>query len=205
MRSILTLIALVALGLLAIPQNANADLVCVKKSVKARPNGRVPLKNLIVRTTEATCPKRYVEFSKDTLVEPDDLADTAKPSGADYENTVAVVGPPAPVPSADTVMASATITAPASGIVVVYASGYFFNASDATGRCAITTEDTINPDEHLIVGEVDADSSYDSFGAVRTFEVTAGEQTFNLVCESTIDTITVRYPNIAAVYVPQQY
>ncbi len=98
-----------------------------------------------------------------------------------------------------------TITAPAPGVVIVNASGYFyFNNTAGAGRCSITTASTVDFD-HLFIGVGDSSTPFDPFGATRGFTVGSGSNTFNLVCEETNGDVTIVDSSITAIYVPTQY
>jgi hypothetical protein len=102
----------------------------------------------------------------------------------------------------DTIVRSVTITAPRSGVVVVYASGYFnFNSVEGLGRCSITTGSTLSS-SHLVN---EGGDDYGAFGTTRGYTVGRGSTTFNLVCDEYSGNITLYDTSITAIYTPTRY
>ncbi len=109
--------------------------------------------------------------------------------------------------TADTILRSVTITAPAAGQVIVNASGYFrfsdFNNPDV-GRCSITLGAALDA-THLILAEEAAVFAmrYLPFGATRAFAVGAGPVAINLVCNKFKGIVVVADTSLTAIFVRQ--
>ena len=195
---------------------ANADSYCLKKNQRVNARGRVKLKNAI-KTTDTTCPKGYIDLPlplqsvdsdviADNEVSADDLALGAQPAGADFvegeDSFLSLDDDPAP----DDIVKSITVTTPASGVVVVNASGYFDNdsGSAAIGRCSITTGTTLDL-TNAILTRVSVENYFIAFAGTRGFSVNAGENTFNLVCDEFGGDVSIHDVNLTAIYTPVRY
>jgi hypothetical protein len=110
-----------------------------------------------------------------------------------------------PLVAADAVIRSVTLSIPASGRVIVYASGYFdFNSAGQDGaRCSITTGDTVDTDHNIIAddgGNVAATNLL-PFAGTRGFIVGTGSFTVNLVCDLVSGVADINDTNLTAIYV----
>jgi hypothetical protein len=132
--------------------------------------------------------------------------ETENLAGADFaasSDNVIPLGAPATVKSV-------SITAPASGKVIVNASGYFGLRSAGTdvGRCSISSAASTAIDfTHLIiVSERTGDAmNYVPFAGTRAFNVSAGTTTFRLNCDEFSGDVSVEDPTINAIWVPRTY
>jgi hypothetical protein len=125
-------------------------------------------------------------------------------AGADFASGDQVVS----LVATDTTVRSVTISAPASGRVIVNASGYFSLNSAAvdTGRCSITTGTALDFTHLIITGERTGTAmTFIPFGATRGFNVGAGNTTFRLVCNEFAGTVTVSDTSLTATWVPRSY
>jgi hypothetical protein len=106
-----------------------------------------------------------------------------------------------------TIVRSVTINAPAAGKVIVNASGFFSftDQNDADmARCEITTATTIVDGNTIYAEEVTNQAmSLVPFSPTRGFNVSAGNTTFNLVCQETRGIVGVSNPFMTAIYSPQ--
>jgi hypothetical protein len=137
---------------------------------------------------------------EDGTVSPDDLSDTAKPAGIAYssgDQDVAVTG-------ADTVFRTVTLEAPADGYAVVNASWVIYGRNILT-QCSITTGTTVETTHLVETQEANVALIALSSSAVRGFPVTAGDNTFNLVCSASIGSPNIRDSSLVATYVPGSY
>jgi hypothetical protein len=103
---------------------------------------------------------------------------------------------------------SVTITAPAPGRVIVYASGFFeFQSAALDGaRCEITTSATTIDNNFALYGAEGsalAAMLWEPFGTTRGFNVPAGSTTFNLLCDRVAGTVGFWRPHITAIYTAQ--
>ncbi len=105
--------------------------------------------------------------------------------------------------STDTVMQALTITAPTAGFLVVNTSGYFSLGATGGARCSITTGTTVDFN-FLIIAGGGTGQSYMAFAGTRGFAVSAGANTFNLVCNSFAGTPSVGRPVLTAIFSPTQ-
>jgi hypothetical protein len=109
--------------------------------------------------------------------------------------------------TADTIVRSVIVNAPAAGKVIVNASGSFVFltlAGPDSARCEITTATTINNDNSMRAGEMAGDSmSFVPFSTTRGFNVPAGSTTFNLVCDLVVGSVEVIRSFMTATYSPQ--
>lgn len=127
-------------------------------------------------------------------------------AGADFaassDNEVTVTTP--------ATVKSVSITAPASGKVIVNASGYFFFSSSLTadgGRCSISSAASSAIDfSHLIIAD-DSNNTQEfiPFAATRGFNVNAGTTTFRLNCDRFSGNVRIGDPTINATWVPRTY
>ncbi len=105
----------------------------------------------------------------------------------------------------DVVVRSVTLTAPAAGRIIVNATGAFnfnSNAIADSARCSITTGTLVDL-THNIVGAETASLAVNfvPFAGTRGFDVTAGPNTFNLVCEEFSGDVSVEDSSMTAIYV----
>jgi len=132
--------------------------------------------------------------------------ETKYPAGADFAaSSDAEVTVTTPV-----TVRSVNITAPASGKVIVNASGYFtfaFSSAVDVGRCSISSGSSTAIDfTHLIIaGESINGVKYIPFAATRGFNVGAGTTTFRLNCDRYSGTVRIGDPTINAIWVPRTY
>lgn len=107
-----------------------------------------------------------------------------------------------------TVVRSVTLTAPATGRVLVQASGYvyFRDTSSAfeVARCSITTGTTVDGNRLIYMndGGATGDFASDAFGAVRGYNVVAGPFTVNLVCDEYLGNAFVADTSMTALFIP---
>lgn len=133
------------------------------------------------------------------------LANNAKPAGADFAGGDQLVA----LGEVDVVIRAVTITAPAAGVVIVNASGHFqSNGVSGTARCSITTANAIPKLDFtaLILASVGpGDDNFESIAGTRGFEVAAGLNAFNLVCDEFAGNVSVIDTQLTAMYVPRRY
>lgn len=97
-----------------------------------------------------------------------------------------------------------TITAPSAGRVIVNASGYFRYSPSGTARCSITTGVTLDFSA-LILSSSSGGFEYDSWGATRHFNKTAGTTSYRLVCDEYAGTAFVSDTQLNAIFLPTAY
>jgi hypothetical protein len=113
----------------------------------------------------------------------------------------------------DTVVAQATVTAPAGGRVLVIASGlaiYDNHASLEGLYCSLTTGTVVSTpfsEVEIVEASTSALSSM-TFGAMRVFSVSASSTTtFRLVCKGgglfSSGTVIIRFPRLTALFMPE--
>lgn len=106
----------------------------------------------------------------------------------------------------DTVVASLTITAPTDGVIVVNTSGYtVYTATPGGFRCSITESTTAIDFNWLIIGTGSTTDTYMPFASTRLYTVTAGANTYNLVCDAYTGTVSIGRPKLTAIFVPNAY
>jgi hypothetical protein len=128
-----------------------------------------------------------------------DLA--APPSVAFVDST----GQPVALAS-NTLVRTLTMTAPAAGRVIVNAQGYFEGTSLTTDHaaCSITTGLTIDVLRAAVMAEHSPDAMrYVPFALTRGFDVSAGANTFNVVCHEYSGEVGVWYTLMTASFTPQ--
>ena len=129
-------------------------------------------------------------------------ADIKDEAGADFaggDQNAALSDTPA-------VMRSVTITAPAAGVVIVNASGYFnFQSTSGTGRCSITTSVFVDFNAVATANGGPGDDQRVPFGTTRGFEVDAGTTAFNLVCDEFTGDVRLFDSQMTAMYFPVRY
>jgi hypothetical protein len=105
----------------------------------------------------------------------------------------------------DQVVQSVTISAPTAGHVVVTASGNFdlnLNGLD-DARCSITTGTAV--EFPTVVVRESSNLDFVPFSATRGFDVSAGGNTFNLVCVENAGIVNVGNTSLTAIFVPARY
>jgi hypothetical protein len=110
--------------------------------------------------------------------------------------------------STDVVVRSLTLTVPASGKVIVSASGSFaFRAGSAVNevaRCSITTAAIVDGSNRFVGQDGGVINTVSMpFGATRGFPVDPGAFTVNLVCGEVFGNVVVQDTNLTAVFVAQ--
>ena len=136
----------------------------------------------------------------DGSVAPGDLSDTAQPAGIAYssgDQDVLIGG-------GETIYRTITLNAPADGYAMVNASWVVYGLN-ITARCSITTGSTVETTHMVEVEEPGAALINLAAAAVRGFPVTAGNNTFNLVCYAAVGTPNIRDSSLVAMYVPGNY
>ena len=106
---------------------------------------------------------------------------------------------------ADQVIRTVTLELPGNGLVIVNASGTFFNfgTTNSIGRCSITQGTSWESSNVFLTADISSTSGvkYAAFGATRAFPLAAGTQTFNLVCDCNAgDTISILRTQLNAVF-----
>jgi hypothetical protein len=111
-------------------------------------------------------------------------------------------------PAATTVR-SIVVSAPASGRVIVNASGYMQMAGPGTvdfGRCSITTGTVLDFNFLIPVAERAAGAMFTvPFGATRGFNVGPGNTTFRLVCDEFSGDVRLDDSSLTGTWVPRTY
>ncbi|MFH1437006.1 MAG: hypothetical protein ABIJ56_14955 [Pseudomonadota bacterium] len=107
------------------------------------------------------------------------------------------------------VIRTITLAAPSAGYAVVNASGYwnFAGSGNDAGRCSITTG-TVIDFAQMIAGNDGGFSGtelYMQFAATRGYSVSAGNTTFNLVCDEFTGNVVVGDTSLTAIFVPNRY
>ena len=174
------------------------DVKC-RGCVGARDLGKKSVKKKHIRPNAITS-----SAIADGAVGPDDLADTAKPGGGNFSGDDQDIA----LTATDTIVRSVTIVAPAAGIAIVNASGYGYanTIADALARCSITTGNSLDSNAFIYM-RMDGTvmNSSDAFGATRGFDVAAGSNTYNLVCDGTTGAPHIADTNMTAIFLPQTY
>lgn len=162
----------------------------------------VTLPNTFTAGTPAVADQVNANFTavKDAIGALEAKVDTGvKYSGLDNYVTLGATG---------AVIHSITVTAPASGHVIVQASGYFDGFGGAgVARCSVTTGTTVDY-AALILGEVSDNAganTYVPFASTRGFSVAAGPNVFNLVCEAFTGAPTIADTQLTAIFASMQY
>jgi hypothetical protein len=108
-----------------------------------------------------------------------------------------------PVGFSDAVYRTLTLTAPTSGRMLVTSSGYFdFGALTADGvRCSISAGTSVDYTHLIIASEAAAGASYLPFSSTRSFNVTAGSFTVNLVCNQVQGAPRVGDSTLTAIFI----
>jgi len=130
-----------------------------------------------------------------------DLAETAKPGGADSTEGPSYTA--LTLAHADVI--STTLSAPAAGVAVVSATWYFSGTAGDTGRCYLnTTPDTT--EGPFVFADADGGGSFREDAAItRLFEIGKGNTTFYLNCSDDGTDMGVVYPVVTALYFPNRY
>jgi hypothetical protein len=127
-----------------------------------------------------------------------DLLDGPRAAFAGGEQALALT-------ATDAIARTVSITAPAAGRVIVNASGYFRFSDGAavdTARCSITTGTLLDFAHLIIAGETAVGAmNFVPFGGTRGFDVAAGANTFNLVCDEFAGTTNVEDTSLTAIFV----
>lgn len=137
---------------------------------------------------------------KNGTIRPKDLSASAKPAGIAFssgDQDVAIGG-------AHAVYRTVTLDAPADGYAMVNASWVIYGIN-ITARCSITTGSTVDTDHEVVIEESAGSLINLSGAAVRAYPVTAGANTFNLVCYATIGSPNIRDSSLVALYAPASY
>jgi hypothetical protein len=110
---------------------------------------------------------------------------------------------------ADTTVRSIVVSAPASGRVIVNASGYMQMAGPGTvdfGRCSITTGTVLDFNFLIPIAERAAGAMFTvPFGATRGFNVGPGNTTFRLVCDEFSGDVRLDDSSLTGTWVPRTY
>jgi hypothetical protein len=199
--SALGVAALVATLAASMPTGASAetatDLKC-KGCVGKKDIGK---KAIRTRNLKKNAVKSKV--IKDGSIEPEDLALTAKPTGA-ADNEPAAFGFMQPLSPTYEDIISTTLTAPTEGYVIAIANWYFYiTAAAAFPACVVTTESGSSIGPAAIAGS-SAATTVATGSQTRMFEVPAGATTFYLNCSGPASTGIVD-PHITAMFVPNRY
>lgn len=102
---------------------------------------------------------------------------------------------------------SLTVDTPTDGHCLITASGYFdFNAAQGIAICSVTTGSSLTQPRFISSQAAHTGSfSYDSFSYTRGFSQSAGETTYNLVCEEFSGTIEAKDTSITATCTAARY
>ena len=102
------------------------------------------------------------------------------------------------------VIQSVTVTAPAAGIMQVHASllAEYVSGSGLI-RCSISTSDVV--DFSALMLESGDQGEFRTISQSRGFDVNAGSNVFNLVCEELFGNVRVVFSGLTATYLPQKY
>jgi len=133
------------------------------------------------------------------------LAPNAKPAGISYTERS---GETVTFSKSAKVIASVKLKAPASGLVTVFANGYFdFDGvgAETLAGCSINTgKGYAEPHATIALGS-NADRIH-TVSTSRVFEVSKGKTKFRLVCRTGSNaTVEIQNPKLTAIYVPQEY
>ena len=107
---------------------------------------------------------------------------------------------------ANTLVRAITITAPAAGRVIVSAQSLFDNsvATVDEAACSITTGTTLHTVYATFMAEQTADAmEYVPLALTRGFDVSAGANTFNMVCTEFSGNVLVWYAHMTAIFTAQ--
>jgi len=128
------------------------------------------------------------------------MAASAQPAGIAYSSgdQDTLIG------GAPTIFRTVTINAPDDGFVMVNASWVIYGR-DITTSCSISTGSTVSSTHEVVIEEGDFALVHLSGAAVRAFPVSAGNNTFNLVCSASVGAPRIRDSALIATYVPQEY
>ena len=179
--------------------NGGVWMFCNEVTLNAGRRGRVIINNANVPPDRYVCADavRFVRVDKD-------VSDIVDDAGVDFTGGNQFTY----LTSTATVVRSVTIVAPASGFVVVNASGYFalLGGGGDQGTCSITTGTSIDTNNQIF--GIDGDNSnyvYMPIGATRGFSVGAGSRTFNLVCSEQLGNVVVGDTYMTAIFSRTQY
>jgi hypothetical protein len=110
------------------------------------------------------------------------------------------------VTTADTIVASVTLSVPAGGTVVANAAGFaVFAGTTLNARCALTTGNTIGNDGIQMLQRISSGEPVESMGQTWAWNRPAGSFTINWVCDATGGNFTLFNPMLTAVYVTTKY
>jgi len=137
---------------------------------------------------------RFVRVSKDK----DDIIDEAGMEYAYGDQSLSLSTTPV-------IVRSFTITAPASGYVMLNASGYMY-VNNAIARCWFTTGTSTTIDFGTLIYFNFASSIYWPFAATKEFSVSSGSTQFNLVCDKYSGTSAYVYDtSLTGAFFPTRY
>lgn len=176
---------LISLGL-ALPQaRAAADVTC---------DGCVDTTDIADNAVNSN------KIKKNTIQEKD-LHKSAKPAGADFEQTLDDT--PISPTGADVIIHSVTIKAPGPGTVI--ATGNFYaDYGGALGAFACTVTHAESIGGNYIRGEAEQGST--PVSRTSAFLISkSGNFTVNLVCRELAGDVTIMNPTLAAWFVPGRY
>jgi hypothetical protein len=132
------------------------------------------------------------------------VADQADEPGVafDFDGSASFLLDP---PDGPTIVRTLTAALPASGTAIVTASGTLLVSAAPEGsvRCSISQTSNIN-----VTGEIRARGDFNQyipFSSTLGFAVSAGDETFDLLCEAIDQSIRVEDPHLALVFSPTQY
>ena len=136
-----------------------------------------------------------------------DLAPSAKPAGVDF--VTAATSSSVALATADAIIASVTITAPAAGVVIVNANGWFNlkNSVSNHARCSVTTGGFVQTATAIRARFPTFISDlFVPMARTRVFPLAGpGSVTYNLVCDKVVGNIDINDATMSAIYVPQTY
>lgn len=173
---------------------------CVKsreirnKSIRRKDLGNNAITSQKVRNSSLT----GSDLAPDS-VPADDLSNEA---GGDFDVNPTTAQQAFTLGSAD-VYRSFELTAPSAGQVILNASGVF--SGTGVGNCSISKDALVDPKTTTIGVVNSASISSVPFAITWGESVTAGSQTWNLVCEATVFTPSIINPALTGVFVPTRY
>jgi hypothetical protein len=134
---------------------------------------------------------------RDGAVTGDKLSDNAKPA----KTAVGTLNELQLLDTTDKIITSVSVEAPAAGVVTVFASWYFTGNTTMTTRvyCSITPGTTVDFEQNTTAKPEPIEPIPAS--AHRSFPVSAGSHTYNLVCFSDT-TAYVQKAAISGIYTP---
>lgn len=110
-----------------------------------------------------------------------------------------------PLSTTDATARTLSVTVPKDSHCVINASGYYALDPNSNARCSITTGTTVDMDHSIYSDNDSTNPHFESWGATRGFQQTAGTTDYNLVCTNTLGTTDVRDTSLTAMCSTSRY